>query len=246
MEIQGTRIERALRPAINMFMPFAPPHRPLPRRKSNRELSMTGFLPKIVASEPVHGRNAVAARLYALMTQIKSLPCRSATMVGNAVDTMSYVEERVSPSTRVRQVVANRTASNALTNRARQTARKTSQKPVPRSGAGIAVVIVPLSSRLSSRLSSSVLVASVAASSLMFEVDIPGSIFVEYSLAGGLAFKEAGNPSAAGCRMDAHTLHMELGLKIREAGVSQFAQQRPQWTCVRARGWPINKDNLAA
>ena len=55
---------------------------------------MTGFLPKIVAREPVHGRNAVAARLYELMTQIKSLPCRSATMVGNAVDTMSYVEAR--------------------------------------------------------------------------------------------------------------------------------------------------------
>ena len=52
---------------------------------------MTGFLPKIVASDPVHGRNAVEARLYALITQMKSLPWRSATMVGNAVDTMSYV-----------------------------------------------------------------------------------------------------------------------------------------------------------
>jgi len=87
MDIEEIRV---LRPAINMLMLFAPPLSPLPRMKSNREQSMTGFLPKIVASEPVHGRNAVAARLYELITQIKSLPWRSATMVGSAVDTMSY------------------------------------------------------------------------------------------------------------------------------------------------------------
>jgi hypothetical protein len=149
-------------------MLFAPPHTPLPRRKRNRELSMTGFLPKIVASEPVHGRNAVAARLYALITQIKSLPCRSATMVGNAVDTMSYVETHISELARVRHAVEIRTASKALTKRARQIAKKTSQNPVPRSDAGIAVVTVPVSSRFSS----SGLVASVAASSLMFALDI--------------------------------------------------------------------------
>ena len=63
---------------------------------------MTGFLPKIVASEPVHGRKAVAARLYELMTHIKSFPCKSETMVGNAVDTMSYVEEYISELARMR------------------------------------------------------------------------------------------------------------------------------------------------
>ena len=67
----------------------------------------------------------------------------------------------------MRQAIVIRilTASKALTKRARQIAKKTSQKPVPRSEAGIAVAIVPLSSTFSS----SVLVSSVTAS---FALDI--------------------------------------------------------------------------
>ena len=178
-------------------MLFAPPHSPLPRRKRNKELRMTGFLPNIVASEPVHGRKAVAARLYELMTQIKSFPCKSETMVGNAVDTMSYVEERIRESARMRHAVVILTASKALTNRARQIAKKTSQNAVPRSGAGTAVAIVSLPSRFSS----SVLVASVAASSaLLFSLDIIflGSNFVEFREVWSGLYRSRRNPSAAG------------------------------------------------
>ena len=104
-------------------------------------------------------------------------------MVGNAVDTMSYVdiEECINESARVRQTVVVLTASKALTNRARQIAKKTSQKAVPRSGAGIAVEIVTVSSRFPSCLS----VASVAGSStlkLALDIIIRGRNFVELSI----------------------------------------------------------------
>lgn len=70
--------------------------------------------------------------------------------------------------------MAKRTASRALTKRARQIAKKTSQKPVPRSGAGTAVMGVPLSPGLD--FSTSVLVERVATSSLlMFALDILGT-----------------------------------------------------------------------
>ena len=102
-------------------------------------------------------------------------------MVGNAVDTINYVdvEECINDSARVREAML--TASKALTNRARQIAKKTSQKAVPRSGAGTAVEIVTLSSCFSSCLS----VASVAASStltLALDIIIRGRSFVELSI----------------------------------------------------------------
>ena len=84
----------------------------LPIANSKIEPIMTGLRPKMSASEPLKGRNAVLERAYAEPTQEKSsLPLRSAVIVGSAV------------LTAVR--------SSALRNVETMTAMKVSQKAEP-------------------------------------------------------------------------------------------------------------------
>ena len=76
-----------LRPAISMFMFCAAPDIADPTAKNTNEASITGRLPNIWANPPDSGKKAVEERAYEVPTQTNSVPWRSLTIVGRAVET---------------------------------------------------------------------------------------------------------------------------------------------------------------
>ena len=65
----------------------AAPQSALPSAKSAIAPSIAARRPKTCASPPAAGSSAVAASEYALAAHTKSVPARSCTIVGSAVDT---------------------------------------------------------------------------------------------------------------------------------------------------------------
>ena len=78
------------RAAINMSMLRDEPARAEPMAKNPTQERSTGLRPNIEAKAPHKGMIAVAAKGYALPAQMKSVPCKSSTIVGSVVDTAVY------------------------------------------------------------------------------------------------------------------------------------------------------------
>ena len=61
-----------------------------PIAKMQMKNRRTGFLPNADARLPMKGRIAVDAMVYALPAHTKSVPCKSLTIVGKAVEIAVY------------------------------------------------------------------------------------------------------------------------------------------------------------
>lgn len=82
----ASRWRNAPLPAMSMFMLCAAPDMAEPIANVRMKKTRTGFRPNADTRFPMSGRTAVEAMVYALPAQMKSIPCRSSTMVGRAVD----------------------------------------------------------------------------------------------------------------------------------------------------------------
>ncbi len=73
-------------PAMSMFMLCDAPDMAEPIANVRMKKTSTGLRPNADTRFPMSGRTAVDAMVYALPAQMKSIPCRSWTMVGSAVE----------------------------------------------------------------------------------------------------------------------------------------------------------------
>ena len=69
-----------------MFMFCAAPEMADPIAKTKMKAMRTGLRPNASTRLPMSGRTAVAAMVYALPAQMKSVPWSSPTIVGRAVE----------------------------------------------------------------------------------------------------------------------------------------------------------------
>ena len=75
-DMYGKIEQHSPRPAMSMFILWAPPHRAEPRAKKAMKTSRMGLRPNIDTSPPTRGSTAVEAIVYALPTQMKFIPLR--------------------------------------------------------------------------------------------------------------------------------------------------------------------------
>lgn len=112
---------------MSIFIDCAAPLMADPAAKMAIDPSMTTLLPKMLLSPPEAGMKAADAREYALPIQMKSVPWRSSTMVGNAVPTL--VSSRALRKSAVDVPTRNRSRySDMRCERITNHARNTSQK----------------------------------------------------------------------------------------------------------------------
>ena len=72
---------------MSMFIDCAPPHNALPSAKSRIQINRTGRRPNMLAKCDDIGIAATDASVYPDPIQTNSAPCKSAMIVGRAVET---------------------------------------------------------------------------------------------------------------------------------------------------------------